>query len=98
MPAAGTNHTRRNSRGARLPPLPDQGAQARVRAMMNENRNYTLKAQLACVKREIALRKSVYPTWVLRHKMKPETADHELNCMQAVHDTLATLLCPKPSP
>jgi hypothetical protein len=30
--------------------------------------------------------------------MKPETADHEINCMQAVHETLSSLLTEKPYP
>ncbi len=58
---------------------------------MSEHRGYTLDAQLACIRRELALRKNVYPKWVSAGRMKPEAADHEINCMQAVHDTLSAL-------
>jgi signal recognition particle subunit SEC65 len=51
----------------------------------------TLDQQIACVRREIALRKRVYPRWVESGRMKKETADREIDCMQAVHDTLAAL-------
>jgi hypothetical protein len=58
---------------------------------MIEHRGYTLEAQIACVRRELALRKGVYPKWVLSGRMKAEEADHQINCMQAVHDTLSAL-------
>jgi hypothetical protein len=56
------------------------------------HRGYTIEAQIACVRRELALRKRVYAKRVLERKMKPEEADHELACMQAVHDTLRALV------
>lgn len=65
---------------------------------MSENRRYTLEAQIVCVRRELAMRKNVYPKWVASGRMKPEAADHEINCMQAVHDTLSALRDQKPSP
>ncbi|HUC70346.1 MAG TPA: hypothetical protein VMS01_04060 [Stellaceae bacterium] len=46
-------------------------------------------AQIACVKREIALRERVYPKWVAGGRMKQEAADRELTTMRAV---LATML------
>ncbi len=58
---------------------------------MSEQRSYTLDAQIACIRRELALRKSAYPKWVTNGRMKPEAADHEIQCMQAVHDTLSAL-------
>ncbi len=65
---------------------------------MSDHRGYTLEAQIACVRREIAIRKSVYPTWVIRKRMTMEDADHQINCMQAVHDTLCALPQEKPNP
>jgi hypothetical protein len=58
---------------------------------MSENRRYALSAQVACVRRELAIRKAVYPKWTMAGRMKAEEADHEINCMQAVHDTLVRL-------
>ena len=63
-----------------------------------QNRGYTLEAQIACVRRELAMRKNVYPKWVQSRRMKPEAADHEIQCMQAVHDTLSGLVQEKPNP
>jgi hypothetical protein len=48
----------------------------------------TLEEQIAAVRRELALRKAVYPKWVMNGRIKQETADQELAAMQAVHDTL----------
>jgi len=31
---------------------------------MTEHRQYTLEAQITCVRRELATRKNVYPKWV----------------------------------
>jgi hypothetical protein len=42
---------------------------------MSDHRGYTLEAQIACVRRELALRKGVYPKWVLSGRMKAEEAD-----------------------
>lgn len=49
----------------------------------------TLDQQIACVRRELAMRKRVYAKWVQNGRMKQETATHEIDAMQAVHDTLA---------
>lgn len=48
----------------------------------------TLADQIACVKREIAMRKSVYPKWVRLGKMTEEKAAREIEVMQSVLDTL----------
>lgn len=48
----------------------------------------SLKEQIACVRRELALRKSAYAKWVAARRMKQAAADHEIAAMQAVHDTL----------
>jgi hypothetical protein len=47
-----------------------------------------LPAQIACVKREIAMRLRVYPKFILSGKMKPADADREIATMQAVLATL----------
>lgn len=44
--------------------------------------------QIECVKREIAMRERVYPTWVDRRRMSKEQADRELGRMRAVLATL----------
>lgn len=62
------------------------------------NREYTIEAQITCIRRELAMRKNVYPKWVASGRMKAEAADHEINCMQAVHDTLTALIERKPAP
>lgn len=48
----------------------------------------TLDEQIKCVEREIAMRKRVYQKRVLEEKMSKQTADHELECMAAVLETL----------
>lgn len=52
---------------------------------------YTLEQQIQCVKREIVLRKRVYPRWVMDHKMKEEQALREIGAMEAVLETLKRL-------
>lgn len=47
--------------------------------------------QIACVKREIALRKNVYPGFVQKGRMKQAEADKELERMTAVLYTLFDL-------
>lgn len=51
----------------------------------------TIDEQIACVRREIAMRERVYPSWVARGKMKQEKADHETAAMRAVLRTLVDL-------
>lgn len=48
----------------------------------------TVADQIRCVRRELALRKNVYPGFVSRGKMTPEDAMKEIAAMQAVHDSL----------
>lgn len=48
----------------------------------------TIDEQIACVKREIRMRESVYPRWVGNGKMSQRQADRELNAMRAVLATL----------
>lgn len=51
----------------------------------------TLDQQIACVRRELAMRKNVYPKWVANGRMKQEAAEKEMAHLQAVHDTLIAL-------
>jgi hypothetical protein len=51
----------------------------------------TIEQQLACVKREIALRERVYPRFVAEQRLTQEKADAELATMRAVLVTLGTV-------
>lgn len=51
----------------------------------------SLADQIECVKREIAMRESVYPRWVGARKMTQAKADRELACMRAVLETLQSM-------
>lgn len=42
--------------------------------------------KLACARRELAMRKNVYPKWVGSGRMKQEAADRELKVMAAIVD------------
>ncbi len=48
----------------------------------------SLIEQIACVRREIAMRERVYPRWVAAEKMKQAKADEELATMRAVLETI----------
>lgn len=65
---------------------------------VSANRKYTIAQQITCVRRELAMRKNVYPKWVQSGRMKAEAADHEIHCLQAVHDTLTELQPKQPQP
>lgn len=54
-------------------------------------RKYPLAIRIAEVRRELALRKAVYPGWVARGKMKQKDANNHVDIMQDVHDTLTWL-------
>jgi hypothetical protein len=47
-----------------------------------------LARQIACVRREVSMRKKVYPRWVSVGKMTQDEADRQLQTMQAVQATL----------
>lgn len=51
-----------------------------------------LADQLACVKRELTMRRSVYPRRVNEGKMAKADMDKEIARMQAVFDTLRRLV------
>lgn len=47
--------------------------------------------QIACVRREVSMRRKVYPGWIQRGKMTQEEADRQLSTMEAVQATLEQL-------
>jgi hypothetical protein len=51
----------------------------------------TMLDQIACVKREIAMRERVYPRWVESKKMSQQKADKEIETMRTVLITLETM-------
>ena len=52
----------------------------------------TLEEQIKEVEREIALRKSVYPRWIEKGKLKPDKAARQIETMEAVARSLYVLL------
>lgn len=47
---------------------------------------YTLDQEIASLKREIAMRKNVYPKWVSLGKMRAAESEHEIGAMtSALH-------------
>jgi hypothetical protein len=54
-------------------------------------KKYSLTAQIAEVKREIALRRGVYPGQVSAGKMREGEADMHIDIMQNVQETLEWL-------
>jgi hypothetical protein len=52
---------------------------------------FALVDQIACVKREIAMRERTYPRWVSTGQMSKAKAAHETACMSAVLVTLLDL-------
>lgn len=44
--------------------------------------------QLACLARELALRRNTFKKWVLAGKMTQEKATHEIECMEAAIATV----------
>lgn len=58
----------------------------------------TLTEQLACAKRELALRRKVYPRWVTAKRMNPFKAEEEITLMGAIVRTLEELVAKKEQP
>jgi hypothetical protein len=58
-------------------------------------RSDSLAAQIACVRREIALREKVYPNWVRTGRMTKAEAEDQISTMR---DVLVTLLALKGEP
>lgn len=48
----------------------------------------TIDDQIKCVRREIAMRRQMYPKWVASGRLKKGQADHEIAAMEAVLATL----------
>ena len=48
----------------------------------------SIEEQVQCVKRELAMRRRVYPRLVYSERMIQSEADHEILAMQAVLETL----------
>jgi hypothetical protein len=51
----------------------------------------SLKDQIACARRELAIRQRVFPKRVLTKQMTQESCDKELAAMTAIIDTLERL-------
>lgn len=54
----------------------------------------TLEEQIKCIERELAMRRNVYPRQVQKGAMRPDVADHEILCMEAVLRTLQQIKQP----
>jgi len=48
----------------------------------------TLEQQIACIERELILRRRAYPRWIAAGKMRQPDADHEIAVMQSVAELL----------
>lgn len=55
-----------------------------------------LADQIACARRELSMRRRVYPMWVSTQRMTQAKADHEIACMEAIVATLEAMAPPKP--
>jgi hypothetical protein len=51
----------------------------------------TLDEQIRDIGRELGMRRSCYPRWVASGKLKKETADHQIACMEDVYALLKSL-------
>jgi hypothetical protein len=47
-----------------------------------------LERQIACLRREVGLRKRVYPRWIQNGRMTQEQADSQIEAMEAAQATL----------
>jgi hypothetical protein len=52
----------------------------------------SLEHQLACARRELRMRRQLYPAWVQMGRMRQSTADFELAAMEAIALTIQHLL------
>ena len=50
--------------------------------------NVPIERQIACVRREISMRRRVYPGWVTSRRMTQEEADRQIEAMEAALATL----------
>lgn len=51
----------------------------------------TIESQIACVRREISMRRKVYPRWVSAGKMTQDEADRQIATMEAAMATLESV-------
>lgn len=51
----------------------------------------TLEQQIACARREVALRRNVYPKWIAKGRLSKEKAEQEIATMDAIVFTLRQL-------
>lgn len=51
----------------------------------------TIEDQIACAKRELAIRERVYVKWVSTGKMTEAQYHHEIECMEAIASSLGKL-------
>lgn len=45
---------------------------------------FTLDEKIACVRREVEMRRRVYPNWVRSGRISQAHADHQIACMESV--------------
>ncbi len=48
--------------------------------------DFTIDDKIREIRRELAMRKNLYPKWVAAGKMKADHADRLIAIMQAIHD------------
>ena len=58
---------------------------------MSDMFGITVLEQIECARREVAMRKRVYPRWVANGKMKQNKADLEIEIMESIVDLLLGL-------
>lgn len=51
----------------------------------------TIDEQIQAVERELKLRRTLYPKWIEKRKIKKEKADYEIKAMEAVLESLKYL-------
>lgn len=51
----------------------------------------TIERQIAAVRREVSMRRRVYPRWIASGKMSQDQADREIEAMVAAQATLEQL-------
>ena len=62
---------------------------------MSDSRTFHIDDLIACARRELGYRKRVYPRLVAEGKMKPETAEREIELMTAIRENLEAQQEPK---
>lgn len=70
------------------PPSPHPPSPSLRRDKLGERESAGLAVQLACARRELALRRNTYPKWVASGRMTSATAERETAAMAAIVETL----------